>query len=417
MRTDDHPVLRGAIVAALLVLAAGCELSVTNPNVIEADDLDPRADASVLAKSSMQDLTEAYQWLVLYPGWFTGEIRSAHIQAFANDANRRAIETDAGNLDTEAWGPISASRTSASEVLGFLADASGPEAAMNRLRASYVLGYSFLAMGEVFCEGTVAAGPPLSFEAMMDSAVSHFSRAIDVGSGLSGAEASDLVNASLVGRARAHLQLGDTGPAQSDARAVPDGFQYFLEYVSDAQDRRTENPRLGNVLYRKTYFGDKVISVGPPFRDLGDPRVVAVPPTEHEIQPRDGVTEYWLQTKYEGFEADILLASKLEADYIEAEIGGTSAQEQMIDERRAANGQPAYAGPTDAQSILEEFLWQKTLDFWLEGKRMGDFRRHPTAVRDMPEPGTPFHKPAAGPIGDQACFPLPDSETLNNPNL
>lgn len=417
MRADDPFVRRGALAAALLVLTAGCDLSVTNPNVIEAGALDPQADATVLAKSSMQDFTEAYHWLVLYPGWFTGEIRSAHIQAFANDANRRAIETDVGNLDSEAYGPISASRTSAGEVLGFLADASGPEVAMNRLRVSYVAGYSFLAMGEVFCQGTVASGPALSFEAMMDSAVTHFSRAIEEGSGLSGTEADDLVNASYVGRARAHLQLGQAGPAQSDAQAVPDGFQFHLDYVSDAQDRRTENPRLGNVLYRKTYFGDKVISVAPPFRQLGDPRVVATPPSEHTIQPRDGVTEYWLQTKYTDFASDILLASKLEADYIEAEIAGTSAQQQMIDDRRAANGQPAYSGPTDAQSILEEFLWQKTLDFWLEGKRMGDFRRHPDAIREMPEPGTPFHKPAAGPIGDQTCFPLPDSETLNNPNL
>lgn len=417
MRTHDRFARWGAVTAALLLLTAGCELSVTNPNVIQSDALDPEGDAPVLAKSAMQDFTEAYQWLVLYPGWFTGEIRSAHIQAFANDANRRAIQTDEGNLDTEAWGPISASRTSAAEVLGILAGASGPDVAMNQLRVSYVAGYSFLAMGEVFCQGAVASGPALDFAAMMDSAVSHFTAAINVGSGLSGSEAEQLVNASLVGRARAHLQLGNGGQAQSDAAAVPDGFEYHLNYVSDAEDRRDENPRLGNVLYRKTYFGDKVISVAPPFRELDDSRVGALPPSEHGIQPRDGVTEYWAQTKYQGFESDILLASKLEADYIAAEVEGTDAMAAMIDERRAANDQPPYEGPTDPDSILEEFLWQKTLDFWLEGKRMGDFRRHPDHIRFMPEPGTPFHKPAAGPIGDQTCFPLPDTETLNNPNL
>lgn len=417
MRVHDRLIRWEALAAALLIFAVGCDLSVTNPNIIEADDLDPEADASVLAKSSMQDFTEAYQWLTLYPGWFTGEIRSAHIQQFANDANRRDIESDAGNLDSEAWGPISAARTSAAELLRLLEGSSGEDVSMNQLRASYVAGYSFLSMGLVFCEGTVEAGPSLEFQAMLDSAVTHFDRAVTLGSELSGSEASQLANASLVGRARAQLQLGRTDQALADAGAVPDGFEYHLDYVSDPQDRRTENPRLGNVLYRKTYFGDKVISVAPPFRELDDPRVEAIPPTEHDIQPRDGVTEYWAQTKYESFDADILLASRLEADYIEAEIQGTAAMEAMIDERRAANGQPAYDGPTDAQSILEEFLWQKTLDFWLEGKRMGDFRRHPDAIRAMPEPGTEFHKPAAGPIGDQTCFPLPDSETLNNPNL
>ena len=416
MGIDGKAGIRTAL-AILCVAFAGCDLGVTNPNIIEADDLDPQADASVLAKSAMQDFTEAYHWLVLYPGWFTAEIRSAHIQQFANDANRRAIESDAGNLDQEAWGPISAARTSAAEVLGFLEGLDGPEVPLNRLRASYVAGYSFLAMADVFCEGTVNAGPALSREAMLDSAVTHFTRAIDTGAGLSSPEATQLANAARVGRARAHLQVGRTSEALSDAQAVDEGFQYFLNYVSDPVDRRTANPRLGNVLYRKTYFGDKVISVAPAFRELGDPRVGALPPSEHGIQPRDGVTEYWTQTKYMDFDADILLASRLEADYIEAEIAGTSAMAAMIDERRAANGQPSYDGPTDDASILEEFLWQKTLDFYLEGKRMGDFRRHPDAIRFMPEPGTAFHKPAAGPIGDQECFPLPDSEILNNPNL
>jgi len=417
MRNHGSTIRRAALGLSFLIVISSCRLSVTNPNVVQAGTLDPQSDASVLAKSSMQDFTAAYQWLVLYPGWFTGELLSAHIQAFANDANRRDIQTDVGNLNSEAWGPISASRTSAAEVLAFLQDASGPEVPLNRLRASYVAGYSFLSMAVVFCRGAVDSGPELSTEAMLDSAVTHFQTAIETGSALSGGEADALTNASRVGLARAYLQLGDGSDAASAAQAVPDGFEYYLNYVSEAADRRVENPRLGNVLYRKTYFGDKVMSVAPAFRELDDPRVVAVPPDENGIQPRDGVTEYWTQTKYLSFDADILLASRLEADYIEAEVAGTSAMLDMIQDRRAANGQPGYDGPTDDQSVLQEFLWQKTLDFYLEGKRMGDFRRHPDAILAMPEPGTPFHKPAAGPIGDQMCFPLPDAETLNNPNL
>jgi hypothetical protein len=417
MRTRDVLTRWGVLATALLVVGSACELGVTNPNVIEAGDLDPEADAAILAKSSMQDFTEAYQWLVLYPGWFTGELRSAHIQEFANDANRREIDTDSGNLDQEAWGPIVTARKSAAEVLGILEDASGPEVEMNRLRASYVAGYSFLSMAIVFCQGTVDAGPALQTSAMLDSAVTHFTRALQTGQGLSGAEAESLTEASRLGRARAHLQAGSTSEALSDAQAIPEDFSYALNYVSDPEDRRVENPRLGNVLFRKTYFGDKVMSVAPAFRELDDPRVGALPPSEHDIQPRDGVTEYWAQTKYTGFESDILLASRLEADYLVAEIEGTDAMLDMIQDRRAANDQPAYDGPVDDGSVLEEFLWQKTLDFYLEGKRMGDFQRHPDAIRAMPEPGAAFHKPAAGPIGDQTCFPLPDTETDNNPNF
>ena len=68
-------------------------------------------------------------------------------------------------------------------------------------------------------------------------------------------------------------------------------------------------------------------------------------------------------------------------------------------------------------SVLKEFLWQKSLDFYLEGQRQGDFRRHPEAMTGLPVPGAAYFKPGFPAIADKVCYPLPITEIDNNPNL
>jgi hypothetical protein len=126
---------------------------------------------------------------------------------------------------------------------------------------------------------------------------------------------------------------------------------------------------------------------------------------------------YAIQQKFPDYNIPVRLASKLEADYITAEAQGTAAQLTLIDARRAANSQPAYAGATDSSSVLTEFFTQKGLDFYLEGKRLGDFRRHPANIIGVPVPGATYWKPGFAPVGDNTCYPLPVTEIDNNPNL
>ncbi len=95
----------------------------------------------------------------------------------------------------------------------------------------------------------------------------------------------------------------------------------------------------------------------------------------------------------------------------------TSAELELINARRSANGLQPYNGPTDDASVLTEFMTQKTLDFFLEGKRLGDFRRNGSAVLNVPTPGASYFKTGFDPIGDQTCYPLPLAETSNNPHF
>jgi hypothetical protein len=124
----------------------------------------------------------------------------------------------------------------------------------------------------------------------------------------------------------------------------------------------------------------------------------------------------YAQRKYTGWATPYRLASGLEARYIAIEAGNNdAAMLTFVNDRRAAGGQ----GPVSlsGQALLVEFLRQKSLDFWLEGVRMGDFRRHGTVLPGVIPSGAEFYKPAAGPVGNDMCFPLPIAETSTNPNF
>ena len=89
----------------------------------------------------------------------------------------------------------------------------------------------------------------------------------------------------------------------------------------------------------------------------------------------------------------------------------------LIAARRAANQQPVYTGAVDAASVMTELYDQRAREFFLEGKRLADFRRNPAATRFVPVTGTPYFKPGYGNVGSQTCYPIPRAERDNNPNL
>jgi hypothetical protein len=193
---------------------------------------------------------------------------------------------------------------------------------------------------------------------------------------------------------------------------VTAGFRYDLVYVNDL----TNITRLGNIIWHQ-FFNIGNAAVAPPFQNLTDPRVQTTAPAVNRLRPMDGVTDMWSINKYNNYAAPIRLASKLEADYVAAEAGGTSTMAALIAARRSANGLPAYAGATDARAILVEFLAQKTLDFYVEGKRMGDYRRYPAELPFLVPAGTTYRKPNVPAYSNGRCWPLPIQERTNNRNL
>lgn len=400
--------------AALMTGASACSsdfLNVSNPNVIDAAEVDPSASAATLAASTQQNFATAYGTFIQFGSHFTGETYIMETSGAQNEYGRREV-SELNGQNTGMWRDMQRAVASGKLLLDLtLPD---PTKNINIARAASFRAWAMLFLGSEFCTGTVSSGPEVNNNAMLDSAIFWFSKAIDVGTANGSTDGLNLARASLVGRARAKLQRGDKAGALTDANNVPAGFTYSLTYVDDLANR----VRLSNALWRGT-VDRSVISV-PPYYQTSDPRVKWLPPGQHPYNAWDAAAgPYFIQQKYTGYASPIRLASKLEAEYIAAEAeGDVTKQLALINRQRAAAQQPAYSGATDAASVLAELFYQKGFDFWLEGKRLSDWRRQPVAAsKFVPVTGTPYWRPNLGNIGAQTCYPLPFAEKDNNPNI
>lgn len=401
-------------VGAALVVAAACSESfveVTNPNVIDAATVDPASGATSLANSAQQNFATAAGWLAMYSGWFTEEANVSDTFPTRNEFGFRLITDLNGSLNGDVWAPISLAAASAKTVLDL--DLPNPTTNINLARAATFRGFSILMIGTDFCTGALSSGPELTTAQLLDSAIVYFSKGVDIGKANGTADGLALSNASLVGRARAKLQKGDKAGAAADAAAVPAGFNFDMRMTDDLANRT----RLSNRLYQFT-FDRSSISVAPFYR-VSDPRVTYIAPGQPgALNGQDAVPGgFYRQTKFNGYATPLRLASKLEADYIAAEAGTTAAQLALIAARRTAANQPAYAGAVDAASVLKELMVQKAFDFYLEGKRLADFRRIPAAMSGITPAGGVYFKPGYANVGTQTCYPLPRAERDNNPNM
>lgn len=413
MRSYNNFSRKAARVLATAALAsvAACQgfLEVANPNVINRAEIDPVNDAQTLANSAQQSWQSALGWSVMYGAWFTGEAVVTETFPTRNEYARRDVLEANGSHNGDVWFPLS--QALAGNHLVAELELPTPDTNINYVRSHTWLGYGFLRMAETFCQGVAYGGPLLTTNDMLDSAIANFGVAITKGTANGAAAAVALANVSRVGRARANLQRGNNAAAITDATSVPAGFSYSFIGIDD-QGNRT---RLSNRMWQFTFDRG---SIGVPAAYLvSDPRVPYRLPGEHNLAAQDPNSgPFVVQQKYPAYTSPLRVASKLEADYIQAEAQGTATQLTLIAARRTAAGLPAYAGPNDAASVLTEFMRQKHLDFWMEGQRFGDFRRNPAAVQHVPVPGAAYFKPGFSPIGNQTCYPLPLAEKDNNKN-
>lgn len=428
---------RRVFAALTLGVLSGCTdfLHVDSPDVIDASTLDAKNALviDVFARSAQTAFGSVYGDLVRFGAIFTTEVQ--YIDTSEPEGQFAVRSVSPVNLSTPVtlWGPLSSARTQSDKVLLLLRGAQlTGTASLNATRAALFAGYSIELMAESFCEGTlsnvetVVAGAPLTQRQLLDTAIARFTQAIELGTagaptltGASLTEITSFINAAKVGRARANLQRGNRTAAAADAATVPAGFTFSMTYVDDASNRT----RVSNRIWQFT-LGRGQLSVAPAYRALADSRVAFANPSS-ALPGADG-SPLFAQQKYPAYNTAIRLASKLEADYIaaEAQLPAVGSALTLIAARRAAGGQVAYAGAQDSAAVLSELLDQRARDFFLEAKRLGDLGRaagtyaNVGLIRYMLPTGSPyFTRASLGSVGAQTCFPLPQSETLNNPNF
>jgi hypothetical protein len=84
----------------------------------------------------------------------------------------------------------------------------------------------------------------------------------------------------------------------------------------------------------------------------------------------------------------------------------------IINTLHAQAGLPPFAS-TDESAIQAQIVSERMAALFLDSHRLGDLIRHHLPL--VPVAGTPY--PNGGKYGSQLCFPLPEIEIDNNPNI
>jgi hypothetical protein len=412
----------------ILILALGvtsCDtlddlISVEAPSQVAAQDLDDPANADLLVNSAVNDFRCALVHFIGAGGyvgnelgvggdtgggsfvWYDGRVfsPSGWFSMYATG--------DCSGTAPNVYEPLSTARWMADDALSRLDEWSSDQVPnKNQLiaEAAAFAGYSLTLMGEGMCAATLDLGSEMSPDQIFAEAEARFTRAID-GAGAAG----DIVNLARVGRARVRLNRGDEAGAAADAAMVPDGFLYEFPYSS--LDASTEN-KVYVLLERELMATVQPEYRNMTFQGIPDPRVEVV---DLGVQGPGTDIQIWSTTKYSSLEAPVPVATWEEAQLIQAEVALNNGQLQQavgfINALHAKVGLPDFVS-NDAAEIRQQLLYERAAELFLEGQHMQDLERFNLEL--IPAPGTAFYH--GGFYGDQICFPLPEVEYLNNPNI
>jgi starch-binding outer membrane protein, SusD/RagB family len=398
-----------------LALTGACNslLTVDNPGRVPSSALNDPALAATLDASALGQFECGFAQYVATAGVLSGEYEVSNFFVDGNIWGWRGVElkTAPGSCPASRtatslgfYSPLQQARYLAESAIGKIngfTDDQVPNRIKMLAELNAYAGYSDVLLGEGMCSMTVDNGPEISRADTWKLAVAHFTDALKFAAT---SNYPEITNMSLVGRARAELDLGDLQAAAADAQLVPAGYSRVSEYSELTLAR--EN-RVYNLTVRNDY-----LSVGPNYRSLtvggkADPRVKAV---NTGRLGQDAVTPQWQQQKYTGSgAASIPLASWAEAQLIYAEAVGGQAGKDAVNRVRAAAGVAPLDG-SEGNDVTAIVLEERRRQLFSEGQRLGDMLR-----KGIPFPTGVNHKGQT--YGPATCVPLPDLETQNNPNF
>ena len=409
-----------SVLCSILALV-GCKdittLKQQNPSQLSGKTVFVPENAQLIVNGAIADFQCAYSRYSLATGLFTDELSVAI-------ASTPDFELDSRNLPSNnfygtsicdvvqfpgVYTPLSVARaagdTAAAALEGWT-DAQVPNRSLLISQASIAAGYSLTLLGEGMCSAAISLGPEQTPAQLFALAISRFDTAVDAAT-----RAADdaTLHLAQLGRARAELDAGDPTAAAADAALIPDGFEY--DFSADAINARRQNPIWSAT--KSNFFASVDTSYQNLYAATHDPRIAN---TSTGQASTNGVIVAF-PDKDAVATAPIAIAKWAEAQLIIAEndvannqLGAAIA---IIDALQTGADQPAYSGASTQAAVLAQIVEERRRELWLEGHRMGDLRRY-----NLPfTPATGATYPFGGVYGNQTCFPLPDVERINNPNI
>jgi starch-binding outer membrane protein, SusD/RagB family len=395
-------------------------LEATAPDKIETSTLEIPANAGLIVNSAIGNFECALKSYVVDAAMASGEFMDATPTAANWAFDRRdtdpTADTRYATNGCDAYGiytPIQVARGTADRALELLQGWTDAQVANRQdliAKAAAYAGYSRILLGEGFCEAAINLGPKLTSIDVFASAETMFTTAITAAQA---AGDQQILNMAYVGRARARLNQGNKAGAASDAALVPSGF------VINATSENTPTIRQNRI---QTFNQSRLVSVGATYRNMtvagpsGPVPDTRVAVTNASQTGSDNRTPLYIQTKYATSTSPIPIASYKEAQLIIAEVQQGQTAVNIISSLRAAAGLPAFSS-TDPTAIANEVTEARKRELFLEGQHLYDVRRLNLPLD--PVAGIPYSTVylKGGNYGTERCFPLPDVERLNNPNI
>jgi hypothetical protein len=393
-------------------------LAVDAPTQVPASVLDRPEHAPLLVSGLIGDFDCALGGYIVSQGLLGDELHDGTFTASRWPVPSRNLSgTETYGTSTCAglgvYTPLSTARWTADDALRKLegwSDAEVPARQQKIAIAAAYSGYAHTLMGEGMCTVAFDLSPELQPADAFNRAVDRFTRAIEAATA---ANDQEILNMARVGRARARLDLGQKAPAAEDAALVPAGFaRNAVRTDIDARSRNrvaAESPWSNG-----SGTAGAGTSVKEPYRNLtvggvADPRV---PVTNMNRKTGDATTDDWRQDKYRTPATSLPIARYAEARLIVAEVRGGQEAVGIINALRTAHDLPTFAS-TNETEIQAQIVEERRRELFLEGQRLGDMRRHDAPL--FPAAGAAYNK--GGTYGQARCFPLPDVERRNNPNI
>jgi hypothetical protein len=419
--------LRVGLALALLATAACRDITALkqeNKSQLSAKLLYTPANAQLIVNGAIGDFECAFNRYVVGSGLLGDELVAAISRIDNYEYDRRTLAPNhpygTGTCNSSqipgVYTPLSVARAAADTAVAKLEEWTDEQVA-NRAKligqASAYAGYSLVLLGEGMCSAAINVGPELTPAQLFAEARTRFDKAI---SSATTANDATTLNLARVGRARALQGLGDLAAAATDAALVPEGF--VVNFNANATDPRRQNQVF--VHTRQSLYS----SVAPAYRNVtfdsagvavADPRVAVV--NTGQVGTAGTHAQVWEARKYATNTAPMAVAKWAEARLILAEsklANDLQGAVDIINDLHAKAGITPYdaTGATPEQ-VRAQLLEERRRTLFLEGHRLGDIRRYNLPLD--PAPGSPYVN--GGTYGDLRCFPLPDVERINNPNI
>lgn len=417
----------GKWIAILLGVAlnSACDLSVTNPGPVQDTFLNERPAHEAIANGAGRDLADGLKFIAYTGAAITRELHPAGSHSAHGISPRQQIgildedDTTAGNpwnlAQRARWVAEDGTRRFREELEGQFT--SYEPAARILLWA----GFANRLLGENMCEAVIDGGEAQPSRVYHERAEGHFTEAIQIASNI---ESAEIVAAARAGRAATRVGLGDWPGAVADAREVPEGVAFAMPYfdLDDTQYNRIFWAGANQPYRAHTVWNTKYEEY---YEETGDTRTPWL--FDPELPEGDaavgdlGRVPFYRQMKFDDRTSAINLASEREMRLIlsEALLRDGSWEEAMnlINDLRTEVG-VELRDASGAEEAWTHLKAERGIELWLEGRRLGDFRRwdaestpgdlHRLEVEGGAYPLSPDRS---------LCWPIPLSERETNPNI